>query len=57
MEMPANDPEAVINGNLFSVIPDLAICRSGEIEFRYVRAVGELLTQQWHEFPRDVLIE
>jgi hypothetical protein len=35
----------------------LAICRLGEVEFRYVRGVGKLLTHNWHEFPRDVLIE
>ena len=41
----------------FNAIPNMAIRRLGEIEFRYVRGVGEILTQQWHEFPRDVLIK
>jgi hypothetical protein len=30
---------------LSGVIPDLAIRRLGEIEFRYVRGVREILTQ------------
>jgi hypothetical protein len=40
----------------FNAIPNMAIHRLGEIEFGYVREVREI-TQQWHEFPRDVLIE
>jgi hypothetical protein len=57
MEMPANDPEVATNGILSGVIPNLAIRRLGEIELRYLRGVGEILTQKWHELPRDVLIE
>jgi hypothetical protein len=45
MEMPANDPEAVINGILSGAIPDLAIRRLDEIEFCYLRGVGKLLMQ------------